>query len=99
MDPICAQRYFLNTAPKTFFKVCMNVAGYIRNILYVYILDLRPFFFCFSGIANLYVAYNFSTEFWVNFKVYGLLGLTFIFAIAQAMYMSQHIKDINEEKK
>ena len=56
-------------------------------------------FFIFSGIANLYVAYNFSTEFWVNFKVYGLLGLTFIFAIAQAMYMSQHIKDVNEEKK
>ncbi len=56
-------------------------------------------FFIFSGIANLYVVYNFSTEFWVNFKVYGLLGLTFIFAIAQAMYMSQHIKDIKEEKK
>ena len=56
-------------------------------------------FFIFSGTANLYVVYNFSTEFWVNFKVYGLLGLTFIFAIAQAMYMSQHIKDIKEEKK
>ena len=56
-------------------------------------------FFIFSGTANLYVVYNFSKEFWVNFKVYGLLGLTFIFAIAQAMYMSQHIKDIKEEKK
>ena len=56
-------------------------------------------FFIFSGIANLYVAYNFSTEFWVNFKVYGLLGLTFIFAIAQAMYMSRYIEDIKEEKK
>ena len=56
-------------------------------------------FFIFAGAINLYIAYNFSTEFWVNFKVYGLLGLTFIFAIAQAMYMSQHIKDINEEKK
>lgn len=56
-------------------------------------------FFIFSGIANLYVVYNFSTEFWVNFKVYGLLGLTFIFAIGQALYMSQHIKDIKEEKK
>ena len=53
-------------------------------------------FFIFSGIANLYVAYNFSTEFWVNFKVYGLLGLTFIFAIGQAMYMSRYIKDIKE---
>ncbi len=56
-------------------------------------------FFIFSGIANLYVVYNFSTEFWVNFKVYGLLGLTFIFAIAQAMYMSRYIEDIKEEKK
>jgi len=56
-------------------------------------------FFIFSGIANLYVVYNFSTEFWVNFKVYGLLGLTFIFAIAQALYMSRYIEDIKEEKK
>ena len=56
-------------------------------------------FFSFSGIANLYVAYNFSTEFWVNFKVYGLLGLTLIFAIAQAIYMSRYIEDIKEEKK
>jgi len=56
-------------------------------------------FFIFSGTANLYVAYNFSTEFWVNFKVYGLLGLTFIFAIGQALYMSRYIKDIKEEKE
>jgi len=56
-------------------------------------------FFIFSGTANLYVAYNFSTEFWVNFKVYGLLGLTLIFAIAQAMYMSRYIEDIKEEKE
>lgn len=56
-------------------------------------------FFIFAGTINLYVAYNFSTEFWVNFKVYGLLGLTLIFAIAQAIYMSRYIEDIKEEKK
>ena len=56
-------------------------------------------FFIFSGIANLYVVYNFSTEFWVNFKVYGLLGLTFIFAIGQALYMSRYIEEVKEEKK
>ena len=53
-------------------------------------------FFIFAGTINLYVAYNFSTEFWVNFKVYGLLGLTFIFAIAQALYMSRYIKEEKE---
>ena len=56
-------------------------------------------FFIFSGTANLYVAYNFSTEFWVNFKVYGLLGLTFIFAIGQALYMSRYMKEVKEEKE
>ena len=53
-------------------------------------------FFIFAGAINLYIAYNFSTEFWVNFKVYGLLGLTFIFAIAQAVYMSRYIKEEKE---
>ncbi|MAJ90957.1 MAG: septation protein A [Legionellales bacterium] len=56
-------------------------------------------FFIFAGAINLYIAYNFSTEFWVNFKVYGLLGLTFIFAIAQAIYISRYIKDVKEEIK
>ena len=56
-------------------------------------------FFIFSGIANLYVVYNFSTEFWVNFKVYGLLGLTFIFAIGQALYMSRYMEEVKEEKE
>ena len=56
-------------------------------------------FFIFSGTANLYVAYNFSIEFWVNFKVYGLLGLTFIFAIGQALYMSRYIEEVKEGKK
>ena len=53
-------------------------------------------FFIFAGTINLYVAYNFSTEFSVNFKVYGLLGLTFIFAIAHAVYMSRYIKEEKE---
>ncbi len=56
-------------------------------------------FLFFLGTANLYVAYNFSTEFWVNFKVYGLLGLTFIFAIGQALYMSRYIEEVKEEKE
>ena len=56
-------------------------------------------FFIVSGIANIYVAYNFSTEFWANFKVFGLLGLTFIFAIGQAVYMSRYITEVEEEKE
>lgn len=47
-------------------------------------------FFVFSGILNLIVAYQFSEEVWVNFKLFGLLGLTFVFLIIQGVWISKH---------
>ncbi len=49
-------------------------------------------FFVFSGLINLYVAFNFSEATWVNFKLFGLLGLTIAFIIAQSIYLSKHIE-------
>lgn len=50
-------------------------------------------FFLFSGVANLYVAFNFSDEVWVNFKLFGILGLTLLFAIAQGFYMNKYMSE------
>ena len=50
-------------------------------------------FFFATGCANLYVAFNFATETWVNFKLFGILGLTIAFVIAQAIYMSRYIEE------
>ncbi|MDX8398122.1 MAG: septation protein A [Mariprofundaceae bacterium] len=50
-------------------------------------------FFIALGIANLYVAYNFDTATWVNFKLFGLLGVTFVFVILQSLYVARYIKD------
>jgi intracellular septation protein len=55
-------------------------------------------FFLIAGALNLYVAFYFAPELdaatreqiWVNFKVWGLLGLTFVFVIAQAFYMARY---------
>ena len=55
-------------------------------------------FFTFSGIANLYVAYNFSEDVWVNFKLFGLLGLTIVFIIAQSFYLYRFMNPEGEEK-
>jgi intracellular septation protein len=55
-------------------------------------------FFTFSGIANLYVAYNFSEDTWVNFKLFGLLGLTILFIIAQSFYLYRFMNTEGEEK-
>jgi intracellular septation protein len=46
-------------------------------------------FFLASGAANLYVAYNFPEHVWVNFKLFGLLGLTFVFVLLQAAWLSR----------
>ncbi len=44
------------------------------------------------SLANLYVAFTFAESTWVNFKTLGILGLTLVFALAQAAYMSRHLK-------
>ena len=51
-------------------------------------------FFALMGIVNLYVAFagGFTTKTWVNFKVFGGLGLTFAFVLAQGMYLSKYMK-------
>ena len=49
-------------------------------------------FFIFVGGLNLAVAYNVDTDTWVNFKVFGMLGLTLVFGIIQAMYLAKHVK-------
>ena len=51
-------------------------------------------FFIIMGAANLYVASNYSSEVWVNFKLFGILGLTFVFVFAQAIYMSRYVNEI-----
>lgn len=50
-------------------------------------------FFALTGALNLYVAYHYSTSIWVNFKLFGLLSLTFLFALGQAVYLSKFLKD------
>ena len=49
-------------------------------------------FFVFQGIANLFVMYNFGTDTWVNFKLFGMLGLTLVFALVQGFYLMKYIE-------
>lgn len=50
-------------------------------------------FFALMGIVNLYVAYQFSTETWVSFKLFGTTGATLVFILAQGFYLSRHIQE------
>jgi intracellular septation protein len=46
-------------------------------------------FFLASGALNLYVAYHYSEATWVNFKLFGLMGLTLAFAIVQGIWIAR----------
>lgn len=48
-------------------------------------------FFIFMGSVNIYVAYSFSTDTWVNFKLYGIMGLLILFSIGQALYLARYL--------
>ena len=50
-------------------------------------------FFAVMGTLNLWVAYTFSTDVWVNFKLFGSLGLMLVFTIAQGLYLSRYLTD------
>ncbi|MDB5812170.1 MAG: ispZ, partial [Betaproteobacteria bacterium] len=50
-------------------------------------------FFSVMGVLNLYVAFNYSTDTWVNFKLFGGMGLMLVFAVLQALMLSKHLDD------
>lgn len=50
-------------------------------------------FFLVMGCVNLWVAYTFDTDTWVNFKLFGSLGLMVVFIIAQAFYLSRYMEE------
>ena len=51
------------------------------------------FFFAALGVINLVVAWGFSQSTWVNFKLFGNLGLTFAFIIYQVTYLQKHHRE------
>jgi intracellular septation protein len=45
------------------------------------------------GGLNLYVAYHYSTDLWVNFKLFGGMGLMLGFVLIQALFLARHVED------
>lgn len=53
-------------------------------------------FFVIMGTINLYVAYAFNTDIWVDFKLYGMLGLTLVFVLLQGVYLARYVEPVEE---
>ena len=50
-------------------------------------------FFAIMGLLNLYVAFNFATETWVNFKLFGTMGLMLVFVVLQSLFLGKYMKE------
>lgn len=48
-------------------------------------------FFTVMGALNLYVAFNYSTDAWVNFKLFGGMGLMLVFVVLQALMLAKYV--------
>lgn len=82
---------------KTLVERMMGQAMQVPEPIWKKVNLLWVAFFAFLGVLNLVVAYSFDENFWVKFKLFGILGLTFIFIIAQALYLQKHATEPPQE--
>lgn len=55
-------------------------------------------FFVGMGALNLFVAFNFDTDAWVNFKLFGAMGLMLLFILAQGLVLAKYAEETAEEQ-
>lgn len=77
---------------KNLIKAMMGKQMQLPDPVWVRLLWSWVAFFALMGVINLYVAFNFSTDLWVNFKLFGGMGLMFAFVIGQALFLARHLE-------
>jgi intracellular septation protein len=77
---------------KTFVQRMLGSAAELNRAQWVRLNLMWVAFFIIVGAVNLYVAYNFPEEFWVKFKLFGMLGLTLIFVVIQSLWLTMAMK-------
>ncbi len=65
--------------------------GTIPAVIWHRVNIMWALFFIVTGSVNLYVAYYWSDDAWVNFKFYGITSALFLFSILQALYLMKYI--------
>ena len=74
---------------KTLLERMMGNTLHISKLVWYRLTLSWTGFFVFIAVLNIVIAYKFSETTWVNFKLFGILGLTFCFLVLQALYVSK----------
>jgi intracellular septation protein len=83
---------------RNFLKSLMGAQMALPEFVWQRLLLSWVGFFIFMGVLNLWVAYNFDTDTWVNFKMFGGLGLMLVFVVLQALFLSKHIQPVTPQE-
>jgi intracellular septation protein len=54
--------------------------------------------FAIIGAANIYVVYHYSEEAWVNFKLYGTIGLTVLMVLVQGIWIARNMPEQEQQE-
>jgi intracellular septation protein len=76
---------------KVFLKDIMGESVQLPDFAWRALSIRWTIFFFALAVINEVVWRNATTDQWVNFKVFGLMGLTLVFALANAPYMARHM--------
>lgn len=74
---------------KNLVQMALGKQVELKNNFWNVINWYTSIFFVLLGFINLYVAYNFSEDTWVNFKLFGITGLLFVYMIFLGLYISK----------
>ncbi|MDG6772948.1 septation protein A [Thiomicrorhabdus sp. ZW0627] len=78
---------------KPIIRRMMDQAIHLPDVIWTRLSIMWVVFFLISGIVNLYVAFNYDTDTWVDFKLFGLMGMTIVFILLQGLYISRYIQE------
>lgn len=83
---------------KNLMRMLLQAKMDLPNKVWHYLNLAWSAFFAVLGCINLYVAYHFSMDVWVDFKLFGTMGLMLIFVLLQAVMLSKYIKEEQQKK-
>jgi intracellular septation protein len=93
---ILFSRAFLN---KNLMRLLLHEKIALPENIWQYLNYAWSIFFSVLGCINLYVAFNFSMDIWVDFKLFGTSGMMLVFILLQAAMLSKYIKEEDKNKQ
>lgn len=90
---LLAGRFFWK---RNFIKSALGEQIQVPDAVWDRLLVLWVGFFIVLGALNLLVAFNFPTDTWVSFKLFGLMGITLAFTLLVGFYLARHMKPESE---